>query len=195
MVYLTKSNPNHRNIYDWLAREVYLYLNNSNVETCQTFDDWHHEICLSFIQQCNNVGINAQYGMAQKFLNLLMKYVYCFGDANTLHRSKFEYCHFILDGYTYFSPVPSYIGRKSYGSYTILTPFYATQVLGTSTASLACWSNLSYEEYINIQDDIRVYLNANPLVYNNVKHLAPHGLTTVSMAYPLTAFETEFFIW
>ena len=195
MVYLTKSNPNHRAIYDWLAHEVYLYLNNSNVETRQTFDDWHHKICLSFIQRCNNVGINAKYGMAQKFLNLLMKYVYCFRDANTLHRSKFENCHFILDGYTYFSPVKSYIGQKSYGSYTILTPFYAKQVFATSTASLACWSKLSYEEYINIQGDIRVYLNANPLVYDNVKHLNPHRAATVSMNYPLTAFETEFFIW
>jgi hypothetical protein len=195
MVSLTKSNPKHRAIYDWLAGEVYYYLNNSNVETHCSFDDWHYKICRSFIEKCNAVDIDVKYGMAQKFLNLLMKYVYCFKDADTLHKSKFEYCHFILDGYTYFSPFKSYIGEKKYGSYTILTPFYARQVFAASTDSFACWSKLSYEEYINIQGDIRVYLTDIPLIFNNVKHLDTNNLATVQMNYPLTAFETEFFVW
>ena len=194
MVSLKKNDPAHREIYNWLAGEVYYYLNNPHIETRQTFDDWHQKICESFIKRCANAGIEVKYGMAQKFLNLLMKYVYCFEDANTLHPSKFAYCHFILDGYTYYSPLQSYVNDKNYGTYTLLTPFYARQVFA-APASFTCWSKLSYEEYINIQGDIRVYLSEIPLTYNNVSHLDSNRLATVTPAYALSPFETEFFVW
>ena len=116
-------------------------------------------------------------------------------DADTLPPSKFEFCHIALDGYTYHSPAAGYVGSKSYGAYTIHTPFYSTQVAPPPSLHKTPWSKLSYNQYKKIQDDIRVYLSRNPLSYADVSHLDTLRLATVAPSYKLTPFETEFFIW
>lgn len=195
MVRLTKHNSAHRELYDWLAEEVFSYLHNGTVETLESFDKWHKKVCDSFVANCSSIGITVQYGMAQKFLNLLMKYIYCFEDADTLHRSKFEFCHVALDGYTYNSTSQDYISATTYGSYTIHTPFYSTHVAPPPTIHKTPWSKLSYTQYIEIQKNIREYLRRNPLTYADVSSSDTLHLATVSPVYCLTPFETEFFIW
>ena len=195
LVRLTKSNPDHRAIYDWLTDEVFSYLHDGKVETVSSFDAWHNRICNDFIRKCSSVRIIARYGMAQKFLNLLLKYVYCFQDSHALHASKFEFCHVALDGYTFHSTSPRYVASTTYGAYTIHTPFYSTQVAPPPALHETPWSKLSYEEYREIQDNIRRYLATNPLCYGDVAHLDPLHKATVSPSHHLTPFETEFFIW
>lgn len=194
MVRLSKKS-HHQPAYDWLAREVFNYINSGKKETQISFDNWHHSICNGFITECAKVGVSIHYGMAQKFVNLLMKYVYCFDDSTSVDPSKFKYCHLPLDGFTYYSPYKSYRKTIPYHSYTILTPFYHRQVNSMPLSKRTVWSKLSYLEYINIQNEIRSYLTATPMTYNDVRHLDPSHLATVAPSYKLTPFETEFFIW
>lgn len=195
----TKRNPAHQAIYDWLAEKVYEYLNNRAVETEASFDDWHHRTCDGFIAECASAGLTIAYGMAQKFVNLLLKYTYCFNDAHTLHPTKFQYCHVTLDGYTYHPSNPRdarYISTNTYGTYVINTPYYDTDVAPVAPATpRTVWSKLSYQEYIQIQENIRTHLRLHPFAYADVMHLDLTHLATVVPTYPLTPFETEFFIW
>ena len=194
MVRLSKKS-HHQPAYNWLAQKTFDYINDGKVETQTSFDNWHHSICNGFITECAKVGVTIHYGMAQKFLNLLMKYLYCFDDSTSADPSKFKYCHLPLDGFTYYSPYKSYYNTIPYSSYTILTPFYHRQVAAMSLSKRTVWSKLSYPEYINIQKDIRLYLHANPIIYKNVSHLDSLHLATVTPSYKLTPFETEFFVW
>ena len=194
MVRLSKKS-HHQPAYDWLAQRVFDYINNGQAATQLSFDNWHHSICNGFITECAKVGVTIHYGMAQKFLNLLMKYVYCFDDSTSVHPSKFKYCHPALDGFTYYSPYKSYRDSKTYGSYTILTPFYHRQVASIVLSTRTVWSKLSHHEYINIQNENRSYLTTTPMTYNDVCHLDHLHLATVATSYKLSPFETEFFIW
>ena len=199
MAGLTKRNPAHCAVYDWLAQKVYEYLNNGRAETKDSFDQWHHETCEGFIAACASAGITIAYGMAQKFLNLLLKYTYCFVDATTVVSTKFQYCHLTLDGYTYHPSNaldPRYLTTHTYGTYVINTPYYDRDVAPIApTDTRTAWSKLSYEEYIQIQENIRTHLDLHPFTYADVRHLDTLHLATVAPAYPLTPFETEFFIW
>lgn len=103
----TKTNPVSISVYDWLASELYEYINNGKVETQVSFDDWHHNICDEFSRKCNTAGLSrrfgcVRYGLAQKFVNIALKYIYCFVDADSVDKNqKFDFCHIALDSYTY----------------------------------------------------------------------------------------------
>ena len=186
----------HQAIYNRLSDKVYDYVNDGKIETQASFDDWHKDTCEMFISDCSKAGITVHYGMAQKFVNVLMKYVYCFDDSPSVDYSKFEYCHVALDGYTYYSPQESYQSKKGYNGYDILTPFYHRQVASSLVSHRTRWSKIStWQEYITIQRDIRDYFNTNPFTYDNVKHLDASHLASVHPTYKLTPFEAEFFIW
>lgn len=195
IVRLTKSVA-HQDIYNRLSDKVYDYVNNGKIETQASFDDWHKDTCEMFINECAHRGITAQYGMAQKFINLTLKYLYCFDDSPTVDPTKFKYCHVALDGYTYYSPQASYQSQKGYNGYDILTPFYHRQVALPLVSYRTPWSKIStWEEYITIQNDIRDYFITNPFTYDNVKHLDVSHLASVHPTYKLTPFEVEFFVW
>ena len=196
IVRLTKRNPSHAAVYDWLAERVYEYLNNGSIETQASFDEWHQEICRGFCSRCAAAGIAAQYGMAQKFLNVAMKYAYCFGDSNTVDATKFRFCHFILDGITYYSAGKKYWASKSYSGYRIDTPFFQRMIgLPPSASGFTPWSKLSEKEYKSIQTSIRGYFLSHPLTYGHVIHLDPTGLCRQRPSYQLSPFESEFFVW
>lgn len=200
IIRLTKQNPKHTSVYNWFADEIYKYLNNGVIETISSFDKWHKDLCCSFISRLSKIGITAEYGMAQKYVNLTMKYVYCFGDSNTININKFQFCHVILDGYTYYpsSNRAKYKGRNNYSGYIIHTPFYVTDVKPVLiNKSLTSWSKLSYGQYIDIQNDIRDYFVKRPLTYGHVAFLdvSRRATATITSTYVLTPFEAEFFIW
>ncbi len=104
----TKSNPKSVTIYEWLAGELYNYINSSTHETKKSFDEWHDRTCRNFVGQCKSLGIKGSrtgpvcYGMAQKFVNISLKYIYCFEDATSVDEyDKFTFGHVALDSYTY----------------------------------------------------------------------------------------------
>lgn len=58
------------------------------------------ELCFSeCIKLSKKIFDNRSYGMAQKFVNMSFKYLYCFSDVEEFE-CKFEKCHMPLDKYT-----------------------------------------------------------------------------------------------
>jgi hypothetical protein len=217
-----KTSHAAKNIYDWLAEKIYSYLNNESTETVITFDNWHHIVCDEFVRQSNLAGFCSRirggrtfsvvYGLAQKFLNLALKYTYCFEDANTLDiYKKYDFCHVVLDSYTY---CPAANSRTSpyYTKYitsitrlhgvVLFKPLYSESINpAISIRSLKPWSKLIYSSaggfigYINIQNEIRNFFTLTPITYNHVAALDIHGLARCSPATILTPFQIEFFVW
>lgn len=190
-------------IYDWLADTVYNYLNNTNIESKHSFDSWHHDACSNFVEKCHKIGLTGTaYGLAQKFVNITLKYCYCFYDANIPEKlHKFDFCHVALDGFTY---CPSTSSRNTgiYKKYSkpsragFLLPFYTENVAKTiPIKNLTAWSKLDYDEYIKIQDDIFNFLTKQPVTYSTVAKYNMAHLSGCSLNYRLTPFQTEFFLW
>ncbi|MBO5716358.1 MAG: hypothetical protein J6S23_08225 [Clostridia bacterium] len=192
----------YTHIYDRLAERIWCYLNNNTVETMKSFDDWHSSVCEEFCIECTSRGISIEYGLAQKFLNLALKYCYCFGDADIAEdKDKFKYCHIALDSYTF---CPS-AGKKTWAYYrnfcgmsraSLPTPFY-TEVVNTTIkiSDLPAWSNLNKSQYVNIQNEMRRYFLATPITYSRISAYDIHSLAGCSASTVLTPFQSEFFIW
>lgn len=91
-----------------LAKKIHAYFNMpGNVSNNQSnFDEFHHKICQWFLDELNVIRamvglINrdiARYGNAQKMINILFKYLSCFGDYPK-YADLFSYCHMPIDGY------------------------------------------------------------------------------------------------
>ena len=222
MYNFTKNSAGAISIYDWLASELHSYLNNGVIENMRSFDDWHHKICNDFVTRSNALGFKnivrggrvfpVAYGMAQKFLNIALKYIYCFDDSNSVDKfNKFTFCHIALDSFTYCPKVSS---RHS-ASYTNILrpitrisgvrwrkPFYVEVVnIIVLVNNLDAWSKLNYHRvgttigYMDIQSDLRNFFSTNPVTYSNVAHLDTLGLASCPLTTPLSPFEIEFFLW
>ena len=71
-----------------------------------TFDLWHHTTCQTFLAVLQTYYNDAQYGKAQKIVNMMFKHLYCmnFGENKkddksdwlVLDEAYFEYCHLTL---------------------------------------------------------------------------------------------------
>ena len=116
-------------------------------KTQAEFDKWHKNICDWFLNEFNtNVMRPAGYkdicyGKAQKIVNVAFKSLYLFCDIVPGNPSHFTFCHFIIDRYTliwYNDEV-----CKKRGMPVFKKP----------------WRDMSYSEYIEIQKNIRNYLN------------------------------------
>lgn len=92
------------------------------------FEDEHEKICDGFLNTINSyTSIEPQkYGKAQKVVNIIFKFLV----AHEIWKNE-DQCHM---------PVDSFVLRWLYGKDTYN---------GTS------WSNLSYSDYVKIQDDIK----------------------------------------
>ena len=132
-------------LLDDLAQCIYGYFNKpGNVANNQSnFDEFHHEICQGFLNGLNNIRtmvglLPAKYGNAQKMINILFKYLACFDDYPK-YADLFSYCHMPIDGYIVRA-------LKNNGIKIPPTP----------------WNWLDYDEYINLQNEIRSKLQKHP---------------------------------
>lgn len=192
--------------YDWLAEQIFKYLNDGIPVSAQAdYDAWHNEICEGFIAQLARIGHPITYGRAQKFLNIAMKYCYCFGDADTVEPlNKFAFCHVALDRNTY-CPSGFSRGTKSYSTFCktlsfkgFKRPFYSATVNPSfCTKTATAWSKLTDVEYKGIEGEIIEFLRSpvGKVTYADVKHLDPLGLAGCPASEELTPFQVEFLIW
>ena len=158
------------------------------------FDKFHTELCDLF--RANFPIYSHTYGNAQKFTNILFKYLGCYSDSEE-YRPWFKYCHMALDRYTY-------------NGYRL--PFYSKVVYralhGRFGNGLTAWSKLPKTDYVStndtcgIIDQIRNYVAAHPKTYNEYLDVCAQFpiLTTIPKLsteedYVLTPFEAEFFLW
>lgn len=155
----------------------------------EEFDRFHEECCDTFIEIFSEAGIDHTYGNAQKYINMLFKYLSCYEDAEEFFSQKFKYCHLPLDRYTY-------------NGYRI--PFYREVVYnakyGKDEKKFTAWSQLTKAEYLSINTDISSYIAKNPKTYNYYLEIC-HSLSLflnispLAEDYVLTPFEAEFFLW
>ena len=152
------------------------------------FDKFHKECCLMFLQLCQNNGYAHTYGNAQKFVNVLFKYLSCYQDAH-MFADKFQFCHMALDGFAYAGGY-----RLSYYR-DVVCP-----AISRDNSNLKAWSKLSQTEYQTIVNDIASYVATHPKTYNTyLRYCHSLGLFTSAKPlkndYVLTIFEAEFFLW
>ena len=192
----------YTSIYDWLANQILVYLNNDNTETKTSFDSWHDNLCNGFISECSALGITVEYGLAQKFINLALKYCYCFDDATVAEaKNKFAFCHIALDGFT-FCPATQRRTWRAYREYYKMSrsglqlPFYTEVVNPTvDIQTLSAWSKLDDKQYKKIQNEMRAYFAEHPITYSTVSALDINSLAGCPATTVLTPFQSEFFLW
>ena len=165
-----QNNQKLNKLFDELAEALYAFIINEPVKDEKSFDCWHKKQCENFYTKFNKITTgdvrSIGFGKAQKIINVSFKYIYCLKGADR-YADKFEHCHMILDRYTY-----------SEG-------FYKQEVIPyikLRKTSLTSWSNLSYDEYIIIQSNIRNFLKKSTVYVN-------------AFGAPLTPFQAEFYIF
>lgn len=173
------NNKKLNDIFDGLAYSLYSFITSEDEMDVEEFDKWHKKLCENFCEEFNKLTEGAvkpiSFGKAQKLVNVSLKYIYCLKGAEK-YVSKFRHCHMILDRYTY-----------SEG-------FYVKKVIpwlndncdcksnGIKKSALTSWSNLEYEEYDAIQNNIRKFLAGTS------KYVDASG-------NKLTPFQAEFYIF
>lgn len=179
-----------------IVEKFYTYFNGTPAPSTQTdFNKIHKDLCKLFIESFEAVGYTHTYGNAQKFCNVLFKYLSCYEDSEDF-AEWFKYCHMAIDRYTY-------------NGYRL--PFYRNivyrAIYGKSAPKLTSWSKLTNDdendyEYDSIISDIVKYISNNPKTYNeylNICSIFPISTSISPLAtednYELTPFEAEFFIW
>lgn len=86
-------NWEYHKLCENIAHIVFKYLNlDLGIES---FDTFHDTLCKLFIDMSD---CRYTYGNAQKFVNMLFKYLACFRDVK-YYENKFENCHIPLDSH------------------------------------------------------------------------------------------------
>ena len=128
--------------------------------TEEGFDEWHKAVCTEFLTLFNEDNkkryMPVAYGKAQKAVNMVFKYLYCYDGADKyIDEGYFDYCHMPIDN---------------------LTLNWYKKEVAYPPADCA-WSDLKYGAYIEIQTNIRNYLEGS------------------SSPLPSSGLEAEFYVW
>jgi hypothetical protein len=123
-------------MFAYLVNEFEKYFSNKPPKDKSSFDQWHEKVCNGIIQSFDGSGINIKIGKAQKIVNMSFKHFLLFGDSKG-KIDYFKYCHTPID-----NNVLKWCREEAniQRSYT--------------------WSNLNYNDYIELQEQIRKYLDS-----------------------------------
>ncbi len=133
---------------------------NYDVLSREGFDEWHKAVCTEFLTLFNEDNKKryqpVAYGKAQKAVNMVFKYLYCYDGADKyIDEGYFDYCHMPIDN---------------------LTLNWYKKEVAYPPADCA-WGDLKYGAYIEIQTNIRNYLEGS------------------SSPLPSSGLEAEFYVW
>lgn len=133
---------------------------NYDVLSREGFDEWHKAVCTEFLTLFNEDNKKryqpVAYGKAQKAVNMVFKYLYCYDGADKyIDEGYFDYCHMPIDN---------------------LTLNWYKKEVAYPPADCA-WGDMKYGAYIEIQTNIRNYLEGS------------------SSPLPSNALEAEFYVW
>lgn len=131
-----------------------------DVMSREGFDEWHKAVCTEFLTLFNEDNKKryqpVAYGKAQKAVNMVFKYLYCYDGADKyIDEGYFDYCHMPIDN---------------------LTLNWYKKEVAYPPADCA-WGDLKYGAYIEIQTNIRNYLEGS------------------SSPLPSSGLEAEFYVW
>lgn len=139
----------------------------------EEFDQWHKKTCIWLtkrLQALCTAGVTVKPGKAQKLINMSLKHFFCFDSAEQLaEQGAFDYCHMPIDRY-----ILSWYYREIKGV-----------IIEREDDWRLTWKNFDYDEYIEIQKEIRNYLSDSN---QNTDYLSDENML-------MTPFEAEFYIW
>lgn len=118
----------------------------------------------------NGLSALAQFGFAQKFINMTFKYLYCFNDCI---KTNLKFCHLPLDQYT----IDWY---KQYGDKSIVNRFKAIDF---------AWANIDETLYWDLQNDIDLILSKG--IDYPINCVDP----TQTIRLPASKIQVEFIVW
>ena len=127
-----------------LAQKFVDYFKGKTPATQADFDKWHKGTCEWFVKEFNARVIQLSgykdiaYGKAQKIVNVAFKYLYLFCDIVPGNPGYFTFCHFAID--------------------SVILDWYRKI---DPTCPVKNWSDMTYDEYIDIQNKIRNYISKN----------------------------------
>lgn len=159
-----KYSDNKSNLMKDVIECLYEYFNNTDDKFEKCF-----EYCINIAK---NILGNNSYGIAQKFINMSFKYLYCFDDAGE-YDAKFEKCHMPLDKYT-LNWVKTFENDKIKKG--LIDIKYA-------------WANMEEDLYFKIQEAISDQLKNK----NNYKVDSKDGKENICL--PSNKLLAEFIIW
>ena len=125
-----------------LAKIFVEYFKAPAPKTQAEFDKWHKNTCEWFVKEFNASVMlpsgykGIEYGKAQKIVNIAFKYLYLFCGIIPGHPGHFTFCHFAIDSVT--------------------LEWYKKTI--DPSCSVKNWSDMSYDEYIEIQENIRTHI-------------------------------------
>ena len=108
----------------------------------QSFEVFHATSCEKVMDKLSKRYDPVCYGKAQKAVNMIMKFLYCFDGATEIE-DRFSDCHMILD--------------------SEILGWYREKV---DKKQKTAWSKLSEEEYFEIQQKIKQHITENYAPYS-----------------------------
>lgn len=92
-------------ITEFQKKVIHYFESNSFPESQKDFNEKHKELCKAWkesLRNNENTGDNLFYGKAQKVVNMMFKYMYCYSYLNdfSIPEEAFKYCHMTLDSVT-----------------------------------------------------------------------------------------------
>ncbi len=132
------------------------------VKNKEGFEGWHNNLCEEICRRFSALpDIELKYGKAQKLINITFKHLYCFSDSN-IKEDYFKYCHIPVD-----NNIISWCKKNT----------------GITPPSIA-WSNLSYSDYIRLEESLYSWLNSD----KNTKYHNEDGS-------PYSLLQLDFIAW
>jgi hypothetical protein len=144
--------PHLTTILSPLVKKIWSYFNEDPTvpNNQRNFDLLHEKLCDQFMEIFNDDGVYTHtYGNAQKFVNILFKYLTCFSDYASF-ADLFSYCHVPIDGIILGKFALIYRVPNTKG--TVYRGHYHGKYCGV------CWSSMSKEHYMQLLDDYRCAL-------------------------------------
>lgn len=80
-----------------LLHRSILQMTETRISSQNEYDNWHSKVCTELRELYRESGVSFTYGQAQKWLNMMMKYLYVHGAFN--FEEIFEFLHPPLDNY------------------------------------------------------------------------------------------------
>ena len=91
------SGEEYRAYIDGLLERRIVALLLETLRSQKEYDSWHHALCNEMVEYYKNKDVVFNIGHAQKWINMIMKYLFIQGDINIA--PVFEYLHVPIDQY------------------------------------------------------------------------------------------------
>lgn len=153
-------------ILDYIGNSIYSYFNAepNNTFNQTNYDIYFYELCDYFQIQYNILAgndairiANIEFGIAQKLINMVFKYLSCYEDYIT-YADLFEHCHMPIDSYVLHYLNTMQIIKGITSRFTVIMTSPTAKYRSSPMGPASSWSNLSICQYKQLVNDYRIGL-------------------------------------